>query len=649
MIHAAGILFLTEAGEALFVKRADEGDHVGEWALPGGKIEDGETPELAAQRECVEELGECPEGERAVLTRRIADGVDYTTFLQKLPKPFDPKLNDEHSDFVWADPSGPPEPAHSGVRIALTRLSANELDIARMMAAGDLVSPQRYGKFWLFDIRLTGTGAAYRNAVKDDKGKVLREAEYCWRDPAIYLDPEFLARANGLPVIYDHPEKKPALDSEEFHNRIVGTTFLPYIKGDEVWAIVKIWDDSALDWLHSGRASTSPAVVFSSASNNEKVRLSDGTVLLVEGDPALLDHIALCGPGVWDKGGEPSGVVNQSLQEGPIGMTEEERIAAADKARKDSEDKLDRIADALKRMDSRLDSFEAVDKARKDAEEASAKEREEAEKKNKTRFDAARKDKFGARKDGEKHDAWKARHDADEMAMTDAMRRDGAEKGEAADQAKAARDAAEKSERKDGGESFEKWAKEEATEPEHEAQDKARRDAEEFKEKARMDAVRHDSATNDRISVLEARLKSLTTEVPADERNALALAQSRADTVAAMFGDRASAPIPGERPVDYRKRLLGRFQKHSDRFKGSRLDSLDEAMLGPIEDIVYADAVQAAKSPDVGSAPGLLIPITTREGGRDVTRFNGDILGFMAPFMTGATVGRINRNPNGGN
>lgn len=649
MIHAAGILFLTEAGEALFVKRSAEGDHAGEWALPGGKIEDGETPEAAAQRECVEELGQCPEDDRAVLMRRIADGVDYTTFLQKLPKPFDPKLNAEHSGFVWAKPSDPPEPMHPGVRVALKRLSANELGIARMMAAGDLVSPQRYGKFWLFDIRLTGTGVAYRNAVKDDKGKVLREAEYCWRDPSIYLDPEFLARANGLPVIYDHPEKKPALDSEEFHNRIVGTTFLPYIKGDEVWAIVKIWDDSCLDWLHSEQASTSPAVVFSSASNNEKVRLSDGTVLLVEGDPALLDHIALCGAGVWDKGGEPSGVVNQSLQEGPIGMTEEERIAAADKARKDDADKLDKIADALGRMDARLDSFEAADKARKDADEATKKEREEAEKENERRFDTARKDRFGARKDGEKHDAWKARHDADEMAMTDAMRKDGAEEEKAREDAKRARHDAEDTERKDGGESFEKWAKEEAEEPDHEAQDKARKDAEELKEKERMDAARHDSATNDRIIALEAKIKHLTTEVPVDERNALALAQSRADSVAAMFGDRASPPIPGERPIDYRKRQLGRFQKHSARFKDSRLDSLDEAMLGPIEDIVYADAVQAAKSPTVGS-PGQLIPIVTRDqAGRQITRFGGDIGAFMAPFMTGATVGRINRNPNGSN
>ena len=105
--------------------------------------------------------------------------------------------------------------------------------------------------------------------------------------------------------------------------------------------------------------------------------------------------------------------------------------------------------------------------------------------------------------------------------------------------------------------------------------------------------------------------------------------------------------FPGERPIDYRKRQLGRFQKHSARFKDSRLDSLDEAMLGPIEDIVYADAVQAAKSPTVGS-PGRLIPIVTREHGREITRFGGDIGAFMAPFMTGATVGRINRNPNAG-
>ena len=40
--------------------------------------------------------------------------------------------------------------------------------------------------------------------------------------------------------------------------------------------------------------------------------------------------------------------------------------------------------------------------------------------------------------------------------------------------------------------------------------------------------------------------------------------------------------------------------------------------------------------------------VTRDQAGRQITKFGGDIMGFMAPFMTGATVGRILRNPNGG-
>ena len=643
-IRAAGILFMTATGEALFVKRAATADHAGEWSFPGGHIEAGESAEAAACREAHEELGTLPDGDRALLMRRIADDageeVDFTTFLQRVPERFEPTLNGEHSGFAWTAPETPPEPLHPGARVALARLAADELGVARMMAAGELAGPQRYGKFWLFAIRLTGTGIAYRNAVKDaETGKVLREAEYCWRDPAIYLDPEFLARANGLPVLFEHPTKKPALDSEEFHNRIVGTTFLPFIKGDEVWAIVKIYDESCIAWMLDEQVSTSPAVVFSAASGNEKLKLSDGTDLLIEGKPALVDHIALVGNGVWDKGGAPSGVDSQPLEKGTLGMTDEER-AAAEKARKDADEKLDRITDALKRVDARLDSFEAADKARHDAEE---KERADC-----ARLDAARKDRFGARKDGEAYKDWKGRHDADEAAMREELEKGGHEKAAADKAAKDARKDAEEAERKDGGETFAEWAKQETEEPDHQAAaDKARKDAE---EKERMDKARHDAALavenvdlKTRLAALETSIKGLTTEVPASERDALAAAQSRADSVAAMFGERASAPIPGERPVDYRKRLLARYQRHSPRFKDSRFDSLDAAMLQPIEEIVYADAVTAAKSPDAARA-GVLLAVEHRDSaGRTITTYNGDPMAWMQHFMTGAQVGRIVR------
>ena len=52
MIKAAGIMFMTDAGETLLLKRSDAGDMPGYWDFPGGKLEGEETPEEAAVREC---------------------------------------------------------------------------------------------------------------------------------------------------------------------------------------------------------------------------------------------------------------------------------------------------------------------------------------------------------------------------------------------------------------------------------------------------------------------------------------------------------------------------------------------------------------------------------------------------------------------
>ncbi|HEV2303159.1 MAG TPA: NUDIX domain-containing protein [Stellaceae bacterium] len=100
-LRAAGIMFIAPDGRVLLLRRTGEGDHAGEWAFPGGKIEAGETAEEAAVRECVEELGQCPEGRRDLLLRRVANGVDYTTFVQRVPEPFDLVLNEEHDAFRW--------------------------------------------------------------------------------------------------------------------------------------------------------------------------------------------------------------------------------------------------------------------------------------------------------------------------------------------------------------------------------------------------------------------------------------------------------------------------------------------------------------------------------------------------------------------
>lgn len=100
---AAGIMFVTPDNQVLLLKRGNGSDHPGEWCFPGGTNEDDETIEETAERETIEELGFLPKGHKKLLTRRIADGVDYTTFIQMVPDQFMPKLNGEHTGFLWVN------------------------------------------------------------------------------------------------------------------------------------------------------------------------------------------------------------------------------------------------------------------------------------------------------------------------------------------------------------------------------------------------------------------------------------------------------------------------------------------------------------------------------------------------------------------
>ena len=159
-----------------------------------------------------------------------------------------------------------------------------------------------------------------------------------------------------------------------------------------------------------------------------------------------------------------------------------------------------------------------------------------------------------------------------------------------------------------------------------------------------MTSQQENDRLREQIRQMEMRINRLRLEQPVAERDALAAAQTRADSVAAKFGTNASAPVPGETSFQYRRRLLGNFARYSDQFAGTDVSRLDATALAPIEDVIYADA--AAKASDPASyAPGTLVPVETFENGRHVTRFNGDIGSWMQHFMTGAQVGSFNRTP----
>ncbi|EKJ5424101.1 DUF2213 domain-containing protein [Salmonella enterica] len=216
-----------------------------------------------------------------------------------------------------------------------------EIEAAKQVRDGQLPSPCKFSNMWLVNLRITGTGMAYR----------AEEKEVVWRSPKTYLNPQFLERCAGVPVIIDHPEGK-MLEEAGDRSRIIGTVMLPYIRGDEVWGVCRIYGQEIIDYIQKarGEVSTSPSVVFCGASGGAEVPDVMGEDnFFIEGTPFLIDHVALVPLGVWDKDGKPSGVEVTT-------PTEEEQLAgvvreAIDAACKPALEKLEAISGRLDQLE----------------------------------------------------------------------------------------------------------------------------------------------------------------------------------------------------------------------------------------------------------------------------------------------------------
>ena len=528
--------------------------------MPGGRIEEGETSEDAARREAEEETGHEVAGELIEWTRRIGEGTDFTSYLCETDE-FNPVLNHEADAHVWMSPEDALDTLklHPGVRIALLRGSLDEVGVAKAMKAGELTSPQYYHGLLLVAMRITGTGSSYRDSLQ----------EYVWRDPSLYLTDSFLERCVGLPVIMEHPEGNK-LDSDEFRERTVGFIVQPWIKGDEVWGIAKIYDTGAIRLIEQEKLSTSPAVVFSnSEEEGGKYRLEDGSKLLIEGKPSLLDHLAICVLGVWDKGGPPSGISNDSLNNEGQSMANENERSGDEEERKDEAalpenskegDKVEMLLDSVKKLDARLDSL----LNRKDAEE----EEEKA-------------DAESGDDDKEEEEEAKEKADSD---------------------------------------------KEDELKEEDKGKEKA--DAEEEK----MEKERKDSFAAMQRSIADLA-KRMPKELPEEDRARFVAAQEKADRVAQAFGDQAPRWLNGESLLDYRKRLAKKYQTHSKRLKDADLSKIaDSATLDFVEEQVYSDAIKAAESPESIGVGLLQAMRKTTAAGHNVVTYRGDCMATWAPF-----------------
>jgi hypothetical protein len=133
----------------------------------------------------------------------------------------------------------------------------------------------------------------------------LHMAKFAWRDESIWLSPVTVDRVAGLPVVMEHPPIG-TLNSHEFTMRAVGSCLFGFVRDKELWGIARVLDRQANQLMLEG-LDTSPGVQF---APGEGARTTfDGKPLLVEGDPCLLDHIAICEKGRWTRDGPP-GVQN---------------------------------------------------------------------------------------------------------------------------------------------------------------------------------------------------------------------------------------------------------------------------------------------------------------------------------------------------
>ncbi|HGB5384181.1 TPA: NUDIX hydrolase [Salmonella enterica subsp. diarizonae serovar 61:l,v:z35] len=535
-IFGSGIMF--RQGDFVFlIQRSDDGT----WCQPGGTVEPGELAIDAARREVLEEVGYQYDGP---LTPHSVYG-DYLTFRAEVPEKFEAKLNDESLAAGWFHIEDLPTPLHQPFAEMLAQQALNETEVAALIADGTLSSPQYFINMWMFAIRVTGTGVTWRSA----------DQQMTFRNPDDYLTPEFLQRVAGLPLIWLHPEKN-TLDSDEFAKRVIGTLTNSWVADNgEVWAIARVYDAEAAEIMATRQLSTSPTVKFVEVP---KSIIVDGQPLLVEPSPELLDHVAICEQGVWDKLLAPTGVKSDSIPNEAEIMDEEKIVALINKA----------IDARMAKADS-----EAADlKAKADAEEAAKKEKADAE---------AKEAEEAKAKADEEEKAAKAKADEGELKKL-----------------------------------------------EHEAKGEDDRLECERKERDREKA---DSQLRQEIAELRSRIP---TELSDEERNEVADAQVKADSVFSCFGKRAPVPLSGEKPLSYRRRLMIQLQEHSPDFKSVDLSSIaDSALLNVAEKQIYADA---QKSASLSVGPGMLREIKRADAtGRQISTFEGDPAATWAPFQSG--------------
>jgi uncharacterized protein len=285
--RGAGIAFSDPRGRLLYLLRSQAGDHPGEWCFPGGGARENESEYDAALREGWEEIGDNFEdnGASRIGTTTSPEGVNFTTFLMRVPEAFTPDLNEEHDAYVWADADNAPEPLHPGVQRTLPAIYENLYDVEPAQddskfndtvyrdhdgrfLAGDMAmdraiadrialdreSVRSYDQDGRLHITLANISKAIVNPYygfeipgSEEAGLDPRKVYYLLRDPQELA--EGAATFNNIPILSDH---KPVSAEEPQKEMIVGSTGTDAIfKAPYLCNSLVFWDQEAIDDIES--------------------------------------------------------------------------------------------------------------------------------------------------------------------------------------------------------------------------------------------------------------------------------------------------------------------------------------------------------------------------------------------------------------
>ena len=114
--ESAGVFFYSKQTQRFLYLLRPDAKNPGNWGIPGGKIDKGETLLEGIIRECEEEIGHFPSDAKLVpIQKFINHSFTYHTFFCEVADEFIPVLNEEHCGYAWVGDNQYPKPLHPGL------------------------------------------------------------------------------------------------------------------------------------------------------------------------------------------------------------------------------------------------------------------------------------------------------------------------------------------------------------------------------------------------------------------------------------------------------------------------------------------------------------------------------------------------------